>query len=289
MLKNIPIPPSFSLIKKGKVSLLLKEEYKGFLLRQGIEEVKTFLTKHLQETRHLEGRTPHPSVPIEGGKRMVVRQYSHGGLLKAFTKNLYLSGARSFRELVLTEEIRSCGIPTVQPIGAVHHALFPPFYRAYLFTLEIPNAFNLTQYFRHIASLSTRERINLKREVIRKAGLLLREFHRAGFYHADLQVKNLLVVEDRVLLIDFDRSCRKANLTPRDRIRNLLRLNRSVEKWKRSGLPVTRTDRWRFLTAYAGENEEIVKELKKALRNYSIGLFLHRIGWKIEKKVRSSE
>jgi len=287
MFKNISIPPSFSLVKKGKVFLLLKEEYKDFLLRQGIEEVKTFLAKHLRDTRYLKGRTPHPSVPIEGGNRMVVRRYSHGGLLRGITKNLYLLGARSFRELALTEEIRSCGIPTVQSIGAIHHALFPPFYRAYLLSLEIPHALNLIEYFQHLASLPRQESLRLKREIVRKAGLLLREFHQAGFYHTDLQLKNLLVVEVRVLLIDFDRSCRKETLSAGDRVRNLLRLNRSVEKWKRSGLPLTRTDRWRFLTAYAGENEDIVKELRKALRSYSIGLFFHRIGWMIEDIVRS--
>lgn len=287
MFKNIPIPPSFSLVKKGQALLLLKEEFKEFLLRQGIEEVMPFLAKHHRDTRYMKGRTDHPSVPIGGRERMVVRRYSHGGLLGGITKTLYLSGARSFQELALTEEIRACGIPTIQPIGAIHQPLFPPFYRAYLLSLEIPHALNLIEYFERLSSLPRRESIRLKRETVRKSGRLLGEFHQAGFYHADLQLKNLLVAGDKVLLIDFDRSCRKEILSAGDRVKNLLRLNRSAEKWKRSGLPLTRTDRWRFLTAYAGGNQNVLKELRKALRKYSIGLFFHRIGWRIVDMVRS--
>ena len=140
MFKNIPIPPSFSLIEKGKVFLLLKDEYKDLLLKQGIDDLKTFLKKTARLLTTLKGRTPHPSIPLEDGKRMVLRQYSHGGLLRAITGNLYSFGARSFRELALTEEIRSCGIPTIPSIGAIHHRIFFPFYQAYLLSLEIPQA-----------------------------------------------------------------------------------------------------------------------------------------------------
>ena len=124
MFKNIQIPPSFSLIQKGKVSLLLKEEYKTLLLEQGIDDLKTFLKKSRQTSHYLKGRTPHPSIPLEDGKRMVLRQYSHGGLLRAITGNLYFFGARSFRELALTEEIRSYGIPTISSIGTIHRSKF---------------------------------------------------------------------------------------------------------------------------------------------------------------------
>jgi predicted RNase H-like HicB family nuclease len=67
MFKNIQIPPSFSLIQKGKISLLLKEEYKDLLLVQGIADVKSFLKKSSQTSHFLKGRTPHPSIPLEDG------------------------------------------------------------------------------------------------------------------------------------------------------------------------------------------------------------------------------
>ncbi|MBM4341171.1 MAG: hypothetical protein FJ110_16700 [Deltaproteobacteria bacterium] len=287
MFKNISIPISYSLIQRGKTYLLLHNDYKDTLLQQGIEEINTFLTRNAQEIRYLDGRTPHPSIPIGDDKRIILRKYSHGGLLRFLNRDLFLSGARSFQELDLTEEVRSSGIPTLQPIGAIHQVVFWPFYRAYFLSLEISNAKDLIHYFMENRSTYSHESLLHKRKTIKVVGLLIRQFHQAGFYHNDLQLKNLLVVEDRVLIIDFDRSYRKPKLSRRERIRNLLRLNRSVEKSKRSGLPITRTDRLRFMKAYAGEDLKILKKIQKALWIHSAGLFFHRIGWAIGKIVRS--
>jgi len=287
MFKNIRIPPSFFLIKKGQVVILLKEEYKDVLLKQGMDDLKTFLEKGSQFSYHLKGRTLHPSIPLEDGKRMVLRQYSHGGLLRTITGNLYFSGARSFRELALTEEIRSCGISTISPIGAIHHRIFFPFYQAYFLSLEVPHAIDLIQYFNEMGVHLSRENLSSKRRTIRSAGLLIRQFHEAGFFHGDLQLKNILIEGGQVLLIDFDRSYRKKSLSLKNKIRNLFRLNRSAEKWIRQGLPLTRTDRWRFFLAYAGDNRRIQEAMEKALRTYSLRLLFYRLGWAIEKIVGS--
>jgi 3-deoxy-D-manno-octulosonic acid kinase len=288
MFKKIPIPHFYSLIKKNKALLLLKDGYKNFLLQQGIEDLETFLKKNLLNTTYLHGRTLHPSIPISDGKRMILRQYFHGGLLRTLTQNVFLLSSRAFKELILTEEIRSCGIPTVEPIGAIHQVTsLPPFYRAYLLTLEVPGALNLIQYFKEIGSKPHREKLSHKRKMIRSAGLLLRQFHQSGFFHRDLQLKNILVAGDRIRIIDFDRSYRKLILTTGKRIKNLLRLNRSVEKWRQFGLPITRTDRWRFFLAYAGEDKEIEGAMQRVLRTYSLRLLFYRLGWGLEKIVRS--
>ena len=287
MFKNIRIPPSFPLIKRGRVSILLKEEYKDVLLKQGIDDLKTFLKKSSQFSHYLKGRTLHPTIPLEQGKRMVLRQYSHGGLLRAITGNLYFVGARSFRELALAEEIRSCGISTISPIGAIHHRIFSPFYQAYFLSLEVPNAIDLIQYFQEIGTRPTRQNLSLKRKTIRSAGVLIRQFHQAGFFHGDLQLKNILIAGEQLLLIDFDRSYRKKSLSLKEKMRNLLRLNRSVEKWIQQGLSLTRTDRWRFFLAYAGDDGKIQEAMEKALRTYSLRSLFHRFGWALEKIIGS--
>jgi hypothetical protein len=283
MFKKIQIPTSFSLTEKGRVSLLLKKEYQNLLLAQGIDDLKTFLRKTSQTAHYLKGRTLHPSIPFGDGKRMVFRQYSHGGLLRAITGNLYFFGARSFRELALTEEIRSCGIPTIPTIGAIHHRAFFPFYQAYFLSLEVPLAVDLIQYFDQIGSHPFRETISRKRKTIRSLGHLIRQFHQAGFFHGDLQLKNILVAGDELLLIDFDRSYRKSSLSTRERMKNLLRLNRSAEKWRRLGLPITRTDRWRFFLTYAGNDKRIKETMAKTLRSYSLRFLFYRLGWAVEK------
>jgi len=267
--------------------LLLKEEYKTLLLAQGIDDLRTFLKRSGQISHYYKGRTLHPSVPLEDNKRMVLRQYSHGGLLRAITRNLYFFGARSFRELALTEEIRSCGIPTIHPIGAIHHRIFYPFYQAYLLSLEVPQALDLTQYLTDLGAQPSRENLSSKRNTIRSTGLLIRKFHQAGFFHTDLQLKNILVARDQLLLIDFDRSYRRSNLSNRERVKNLLRLNRSVEKWRRLGLPITWTDRWRFFLAYAGDDKAIRESMEKALQTYPLRSLFYRFSWAIEKIVGS--
>ncbi len=287
MFKNVQTPTSFSLIEKGKTSFLLKEEYINLLLKQGIDDLKTFLKKSSQASHYVKGRTLHPSLPLEGGKRMVLRQYSHGGMLRALTGNLYLFGARSFQELALTEEIRSSGIPTVSSLGAIHHRIFFPFYQAYFLSVEVPRAIDLIQFFQETVAMPSSETLSLKRKTIRSAGLLIRQFHQAGFFHGDLQLKNILVAGDQLLLIDFDRSYRKPALSVQERIKNLLRLNRSVEKWKRLGVPITRTDRWRFFTAYTEGDKKIQEAMERLLRTYSLRFLFQRLGWAIEKVLGS--
>jgi 3-deoxy-D-manno-octulosonic acid kinase len=275
MFKGIPIPASFSLIRKGKVFLLLKDGYEDSLLQEGIEHVEAFLQRKHPLSRQLKGRTLHPCVPIKEGEWMVVRRYSHGGLFRTLTQDLYLFGSRSFREVALTEEIRSCGIPTIQPIGAIHRSVFPFFYRAHLLSLEVPSAKDLIHYLLEMGPHPLGETLSLKRKVTRSAGLLLRQFHGAGFFHRDLQLKNLLLAGDRLFLIDFDRSYRKTSLSLRERLKNLLRLDRSVAKWKRKGLSITKTDRWRFFLAYAGDDSKLRSAMRRAVKSSLIRSLLY--------------
>jgi 3-deoxy-D-manno-octulosonic acid kinase len=289
MFKDIPIPPSFSLIQRGKVFLLLKEKYKDFLLQEGIEDIEAFLQRYRQTSKYLSGRTLHPSIPIKEGERIVIRQYSHGGLLRAFTRNFYLFSSRPFRELALTEEIISSGIPTIQPIGAIHQFVLFPLYKASLLSLEIPQAIDLIQYFQEIGRHPSQEQLLLKRRTIRSAGLLLRQFHQAGFFHGDLQLKNILVRGDRLLLLDFDQSYRKQVLSDKERLKNLLRINRSAEKWKRLGLPITWTDRLRFFRAYAGDDVKIRGAMRRSFRTYSMLSSFHRFVWFLDRMLRKNK
>lgn len=280
MFANLPIPPSYCLIRKRNTYLLLKETVKDFFLDAGIENIEGFLKRRSSASSYVRGRTDHLLLPLNGGGRTVVRRYSHGGLLRAFNRSLYLAGSRAFSELALTERIRSCGIPTVEPLAAIHCIVVPPLYRAYLLTREIPRAIDFISYFKGMSARLSVEQLSSKRGVIRSAGRLLRTFHDAGFFHGDLQMKNILLSGEQPLLIDFDRSYRKSTLSTGERIKNLLRLNRSADKWMGQGLRITRTDRWRFFKAYAEEDAEILASLQKALRLYPFWVMIHRMGWK---------
>ncbi|MCX8116480.1 MAG: hypothetical protein N3G78_00940 [Desulfobacterota bacterium] len=285
MLKRSPVPPSFSLVRRGKSFLLLHDRFRELLLNKGVEDPETFCKNSLRPLTFLGGRTPHPVIDLGEGLRIVLRKYSHGGLLRLLTGEIFLFGARSFRELVLTEEVRATSIPTIQAVGAIHRVILWPFYRAFLLSMEVEGARDLFDFLLAMRGSASPEALRRKRWIIRSAGLLLQKFHNEGFYHRDLQLRNLLVAGDQVLIIDLDRSGRKKDLSLRTRIKNLLRLNRSIDKGKSFGLPVTRTDRWRFFLAYGGDDPRLRSAMKRALRAYRLHLALHRTGWLLKRRI----
>jgi len=127
-----------------------------------------------------------------------------------------------------------------------------------------------------------------KRGVIKKAGALVRSMHDAGIFHGDLNLKNIVLQTNKprqitCYLIDFDKSFVRAHLREHLRIRNLLRLNRSTEKFKNQGLPITRTDALRFLSAYFQNPPDFKARLKKINRWYKYHMHLHRWGEKLSK------
>jgi tRNA A-37 threonylcarbamoyl transferase component Bud32 len=276
-----PIPASFSLIRKKKACLWLRDEYRDGLLEAGIEDPEALLRLRRRELSWMAGRKAHPCLPLPDGKKMVIRQYTHGGLLGFAIRDLYFAGSRALDELRLTEAVRAAGIPTVESVGAMQIPTLHFFYRAFFLSVEKPGALDLLDFFRNLPGDPTPEALLLKRNVIHETGRVLRRFHDAGFYHADLQLKNLLTDGHRVLVIDLDRSLHRDPLSAGERMSNLLRLNRSVEKHLRQGLRLTRTDRWRFFTAYADGDSKVRAQLRKALRLYPWRMALHRFSWTI--------
>jgi tRNA A-37 threonylcarbamoyl transferase component Bud32 len=276
-----PIPAFFSFTRKRKACLLLRDEYREGLLEAGIEDPEALLRLRRRELSWVTGRKAHPCLPLPDGKKMVIRQYTHGGLLGFAIRDLYFAGSRAFDELRLTEALRAAGIPTVESVGAMQVPALCFFYRAFFLSVEKPGALDLLDFFRNLPGNPTSKDLLLKRNIINETGRVLRRFHDAGFFHADLQLKNLLTDGDRVLVIDLDRSLQRDPLLPGQRMSNLLRLNRSVEKHLRQGLRLTRTDRWRFFAAYAGGDTKLRDQLQRALRRYRWQMVLHRFSWAV--------
>ena len=77
------------------------------------------------------------------------------------------------------------------------------------------------------------EHPDVSNEVLwRSVGETIARFHRAGLDHVDLNCDNILISEERVYLIDFDR-CRLRSISGTSanwQQGNLKRLRRSVEK-----------------------------------------------------------
>lgn len=170
----------------------------------------------------------------DGAREFVLRHYRRGGLPGRLIRDRYLwtglERSRAWREWRLTAELFRRGLPVPQPIAArVVRAGFG--YRADLLTLRIPNARTLAQ------SLIDRA---LPEARWRALGATIRRFHEAGLRHADLNAHNILLDEEKIYLIDFDRSrlhppARQSEQGARRwQQANLARLERSLHKIRRA-------------------------------------------------------
>ena len=157
------------------------------------------------------------------GKSLVLRHYRRGGLVRHLSADKYFwrgeDNTRPFTEWQLTYRLHRAGLPVPAPIACryVHSGMT---YRGDLITERLPTVGSLAECLRK-GALSILTWILICRCV--------RRFHDLGVCHADLNAHNILLSEETVYLIDFDRcELRKAAGFWRDE--NLVRLRRSLEK-----------------------------------------------------------
>jgi 3-deoxy-D-manno-octulosonic acid kinase len=186
----------------------------------------------------------------EGGGDYALRHYRRGGLVAPLLGDRYLRRAlqntRAWREWDMLARLWSEGLPVPRPVAA--RVVFNgPFYRADIITARLPAPLKLVEV------LKTRP---LKPEEWQAAGRLIRRFHEAGVYHADLNAHNIVFAADRMYLLDFDRGSIRGHkrFWP---ARSLRRLRRSLRKSARQN-PVfhfSESDWEIFLKAYRSVSE----------------------------------
>lgn len=178
--------------------------------------------------RHQSGGRGGVAVIDTPAGECVLRHYRRGGMVAKLMGDRYLwKGAdrtRSFREFRLLGHIAALGLPSAPPVACRYrrHGLF---YSADLITRRIPNAQTLAECL---------AAGRLDGEMAELVGALVARFHRAGIWHADLNAHNVLVTDDELYLIDFDRGRQRE---PADgwQQANLLRLRRSLVKLGAAG------------------------------------------------------
>ncbi len=173
----------------------------------------------------------------------VLRHYRRGGLVGKLINDSYLylglESTRPVAEFRLLQLMHQQGLPVPRPVAAQisRHGLW---YRGDIIMERIQNTQDL------VAWLSEGP---LSEADYQAMGRLIRRFHDAGIYHADLNSHNILRSDQGQLwLIDFDRGeVRDPGVWKED---NLARLLRSFEKEKER-LPVFhwQEDDWQALMA----------------------------------------
>ncbi|MCP1728626.1 3-deoxy-D-manno-octulosonic acid kinase [Natronospira proteinivora] len=151
----------------------------------------------------------------------VLRHFRRGGWIGRWVDDRYLftglERSRPFRELRLLARLCSAGLPVPRPVAArlSRQGLS---YRADLLIEQVPGT--------PLGSLLESDQADM--DAFRRVGSVIRRFHQAGVFHADLNARNILVSDQAVYLIDFDRGAlRSPGAWKRH---NLDRLQRSCKK-----------------------------------------------------------
>ncbi len=287
MSKEIEVPQSCSLIKDGRLTLVIKNAFKETLLRQGISQPHTLIAAHQTTDTQYRGRGLLPAIPIQetSGKRMVAKQCMRGGLLRFINKDIFWGGKRPFREMIANTHILKKGIKTTELLAAAHYKVFGPLYRTYLFSLEIPECIDLITFFDRLPRKPPRQRFEEKASLFEAVAQAFVTMHRGGIYHRDLHLKNILIQKDhgegtpKIFIIDFDKAVCKDILTPKEKLNNLLRFNRSIEKYKLQGGGITRGDQCRLFKEYFKYNSDAYDLFHKNIKLNSFFLRLRRAKW----------
>jgi hypothetical protein len=247
----------------------------------------------VEEVARAPDELPHEGPPLVGRGRLarlasplgplVVREARKGGLLRRLRGPLFHGRYRPLDELVLLLRCLGARVPVAEPAGAVvlHRG---GGWRGFLLTREVPDAVDLERFLYDASPLPAG-----RREVLAEAGAAVRRLHDAGVSHADLHPKNLLLDPhgDRVLVIDLDRAREMQRpLTEDERLDNLARLARSIEKHRLRGMRVGRREALRFLIGYGGSPAEGERLLGLVRARLLPGLRARILWWKATGQAR---
>jgi hypothetical protein len=163
----------------------------------------------------------------------------------------WLPPSRSRRGWRIGHALLHRDIPTARPLAILERRFGPCAPDSVLLTEALPGALDLETYLheKHLA-LPRDEWLRLKREFSTQLVRHVRRLFDCGFAHRDCKASNILVVqhpERKLLWIDMDGIRRRRFGRPADPLRALTWLH--VSLLRVPGL--TRTDRLRFLQAYA--------------------------------------
>jgi hypothetical protein len=249
------VPSGFKKVSDGRATLMIvREDVAEFLT---IEECTKQDHTENNESTLFEGRARLRGVQLRNGDTALIRPYRHGGLFRHLLRGVFFTWPpRPFRELVITEEVRRRGIPTVEVLAACVKRIWGPFYRGWLVTRQLDGGEDLWSAVRD--GLVRQAGANA---VFNAVAGSLQALHREGIYHRDLNLKNILVRQEsdavRGYIIDFDRAMLFLGEVPPIMVqRNLDRLLRSANKLDPRGQYLSPNDWKSFVDSYHGRKAD---------------------------------
>jgi len=264
-------------------------------LRNDASEVLAWVEGAEEAVRAVASRPDRlPPAPATGRARLsrlesalgplYVREFRKGGVLRGVRGRRFRGRMRPLDELVLSRRLLAARVPVLDVVGAVVLRATTG-WRGFLLSREVRGAVDLQTFLyapdAHAEWPAT--------EALAAAGRAVRTLHDAGVAHADLHPKNLLLdaATAGVRVLDLDRArAFDAPLTEGQRLDNLVRLGRSVEKHRRKGMPVGRRAALRFLRAYGGGDEAGDRWLDLVRARLRRGFGWHVLWWRLSGQIR---
>jgi len=169
--------------------------------------------------------------------RWVVRPYLRGGAVARLLRDRYLrvGATRPHRELTASAAARARGIPTPAVVAGAVYRAGPFHYRADLVTELVPDGVDLAEALRRGDDAGP---------LLDATDVLLAGAASAGFFHPDLNAKNVVIRNEPAglvaYLIDLDRCRVRAHAARGDENAMRARLERSLSKLGRLGGPLPR-------------------------------------------------
>ena len=292
-MKNVELPAYFSTLTRGEITLYIKKEYEQRLSAHDIDMLFNLHKDSDKLKVSYHGRTPCKTLIMEslGNVSFVVREYCHGGLFGKILRDIFWNSLRPLRELSICEAAGKSGIKTSEVIAIVKNRVLGPIYKCRLVSKEITGAIDLMEL---LLNAEKNKLVARKRKIINKTAKAVKEMHGAGIYHADLHLKNILIQSAAgkvdVYIIDLDKSRQYEKISLHQRMRNIMRLDRSVEKMIRNNrvtfdetypFPISGTDKLRFLKEYIKTDNKSEKPLRYYLQSYNTSHNLHRLWWSV--------
>ncbi len=278
------LPPDYELVTGARGFLAVRRELRAELLASGFgpDDQRSL------ERAELSGRAAMYAIELESGP-LLVRRFRHGGVFRGLSRERFSRPDRPFRELLLSSELGAAGIPTPVVAAARAQRLRPFGWRLEIATRKVRGAVDLLRALERSSQQTSRRRL------FRETGEFVGRLHRAGLLHADLTPRNLLLEESffrgaaaKLWVLDLDRSELRPPLREGERLANLARLLRFVQRRAQRGeLELSRTEAWRFVQGY-GEGLGAIDfdpgaAARAIERRARAALWLHRAGWFLEE------
>lgn len=227
------------------------------------------------------GRARSRILPLKGHEsRLHLRPARHGGALAFLWRSKVAGPNRFLRELEVTRTLKARGAPVATPV------LVQTCRRRWLTEVAVGSLYE-EDTVDLLAYLKRRPPTAELRTIAQEVARAIRRFHDCGGRHPDLHAANVLVstrIETpKTRIVDLDRAEIRENPSATRRMRELMRLHRSLLK---HGL-LEHTDHAivdHFIKSYTGGDDELERQLRAALPREKQRERLHALSWTVRRR-----